>query len=463
MAEFQVDGGLDPLAALSPLDGRYGHDLDPLRPFFSEQALVARRLRVELRYLQHLLPMLKQELSEPLAARIEALLSPQQMSALVQAVKAHEAVTRHDVKAVEYALADALKPDFESAINWLHWGLTSEDVNNLAYALMLSESYQQVLLPDLRELLRSLVNWIEQTAEMPMLARTHGQAASPTTIGKEYAVYAQRLLGEIQHLETLLPVSGKLNGATGNWHLFAQFFPEQDWQPFSQQVVESLGLAFEPISTQIVCRESYARVLDATRRIHDILIDCARDTWHYISLGYFKLKPRSSTEVGSSTMPHKINPVLFENAEGNLEIANGLLQTISSKLLKSRLQRDLSDSTVLRNMGVALGHGYLAWQNLKRGLAQLEPNTAVLQQDLNSHWEVLAEPLQHALRLQGRDVPYDLIRRHTQGLQMNQENWQDLMASVDVELAIESPSAYTGYAAKLAREVCQRSRDYLDR
>lgn len=461
MAEFHPEGGLDPLLAISPLDGRYGSDLGPLRPYFSEQALVARRLRVEIKYLQHLLPQLGQETSDSLNAHLDQLLSDESLPDLVKAVKAHEAITRHDVKAVEYALADVLKPDFESAINWLHWGLTSEDVNNLAYALMLSESFQQVLVPDLRQVLASFAHWIEQTAQIPMLARTHGQAASPTTVGKEYAVFAQRLLTEIQHLESLLPVAGKLNGATGNWHLFAQFFPAQDWQQFSQQVVDSLGLSFEPISTQIVCRESYARVLDSTRRIQDILIDCARDTWHYISLGYFKLKPRSSTEVGSSTMPHKINPVLFENAEGNLEISNALLQAISSKLLKSRLQRDLSDSTVLRNMGVALGHGFLAWQNLKRGLAQLEPNTAVLQQDLDSHWEVLAEPLQHALRLQGRDVPYDLIRRHTQGLQMNQQNWQDLMASVNVELAIQSPAHYTGYAAELAEQVCQRIAEYL--
>lgn len=441
---------LHALDALSPLDGRYAQELNPLRPFFSERGLVSRRIRVELRYLQHLLPELQVELSEPLKARLQALESE---AGLVDQVKAHEALTRHDVKAVEYALADALKADFPQAVNWLHWGLTSEDVNNLAYALMLSECYQQLLLPVLKTFLKQLGQWIEQTAEIPMLARTHGQPASPTTVGKEYAVTAERLLQEIQHLQGLLPIAGKLNGATGNWHLFESFFPEHDWPRFSQQLIESLGLSYCAISTQIAARDSYARVLDATRRINDLLLDCARDSWHYISLGYFKLKRRSSTEVGSSTMPHKLNPVLFENAEGNLEIANALLSALSAKLLKSRLQRDLSDSTALRNLGVALGHSLLAWQNLSKGLQQLEANHETLSADLNAHWEVLTEPLQHALRLDGREVPYDLIRQHTQGLQMNQASWQALLSALNCQLKIASPAAYTGLASQLARDV----------
>lgn len=440
---------MDALDALSPLDGRYAVDAGPLRPYFSERGLIRRRLRVELRYLAALLARLERGLPG-LNARLAALEADDD---LVAAVKAHEAVTRHDVKAVEYALADALRADFPAAVNWLHWGLTSEDVNNLAYGLMLSESFTDVLLPALRELGRRLGGWIAVTAEVPMLARTHGQPASPTTLGKEYAVYGSRLLQELAELERLLPVAGKLNGATGNWHLFEAFFPEQDWPAFSHELIAGLGLRWEPLSTQIVPRESYARVLHASLRLNEMLIDLARDTWQYISQGYLQLRRRDAGEVGSSTMPHKINPVQFENAEGNLEVANGLLSSLASKLLKSRLQRDLSDSTALRNLGVALGHSLLAWANLARGFEQLAPAPAVLAADLDAHWEVLAEPLQHALRLAGRDVPYDRIRQATQGQQLDAESWRALLAQMDVELPIASPADYIGLATRLARAI----------
>ncbi|MEZ0373574.1 MAG: adenylosuccinate lyase [Candidatus Sericytochromatia bacterium] len=439
---------LDPLDAVSPLDGRYAAELEPLRPFFSERALISRRLRVELRYLQALLELLGKATPE-LALKLLQLESD---SGLVAGVKRHEAVTRHDVKAVEYALADALKQDFPEAVNWLHWGLTSEDVNNLAYGLMLSESYVQALLPAMYALLVRLTGWIDAGAQLPMLARTHGQPASPTTLGKEYAVFGMRLVQELRHLESLLPVAGKLNGATGNWHLFASFFPEQDWPVFSQRLISDLGLRCERFSTQIVPRESYARLMHSTLRINEILIDLARDTWHYVSIDYLQLRRRSLDEVGSSTMPHKLNPVLFENAEGNLEVANGLLTTLAAKLLKSRLQRDLSDSTALRNLGVALGHSLLAWQNLERGFAQLAPNASRLSADLDAHWEVLAEPLQHALRLEGRQVPYDLIRQQIQGQQLDAASWQELLAQLDVQLPVARPADYTGLAVQLANE-----------
>jgi len=445
--------------ALSPLDGRYASDLQPLRQCFSERALIQQRLRVELRYLRALVQTLKLPLPDELG---DVLLELEQHPELVARVKFFEVQTRHDVKAVEYALAEALNAQgYSACVNWLHWGLTSEDVNNLAYGMMLSESFADVMLPALREILTILAQWIGETAEIPMLARTHGQAASPTTVGKEYAVFASRLLQELQHLEGLLPVGGKLNGATGNWHLFQSFFPELNWQAFSKTFVSSLQLKPELLSTQIVVRESYARVLDANNRINQILLDLARDTWHYISLGYFKLRRRSESEVGSSTMPHKVNPVLFENAEGNLELASALLDLFSGKLLKSRLQRDLSDSTILRNLGVGLGHSLLAWSNLSRGLKQLEARPELLASELDQHWEVLAEPLQHALRLQGRPVPYDLIRKHTQGLTMGQAQWQELLQELGVELPIDSPVKYTGLAAQLAHQVYLEVQTYL--
>lgn len=446
------------LLAISPLDGRYQRDLDPLRPFFSEQALIKNRIRVELRFLKALLQILDKEIPAGLLDFLEQL---EHRPELVQAVKAQEEVTRHDVKAVEYALAEALTAEgFGEWINWLHWGLTSEDVNNLAYGLMLSESYQSVLLPTLKAILRTLNSWIGATEDIAMLARTHGQAASPTTVGKEYAVFASRLLQEIRYLEELLPVGGKLNGATGNWHVFQTFFPEHNWQRFSRHMIESLGLKAEMLSTQIATRQSYSRVLDTTNRINQILIDLSRDSWHYISLSYFRLKQRSRDEVGSSTMPHKINPVMFENAEGNLEIATSLLDLFSAKLLKSRLQRDLSDSTVLRNLGVGLGHSLVAWINLQRGLNQLEAREETLKNELANHWEVLAEPLQHALRLQGKTVPYDLIRKHTQGLQMSEQNWQSLIKELDIEFS-SSPQTYTGLAAELAHQVYLEIEAYL--
>ncbi|PKL78064.1 MAG: adenylosuccinate lyase [Candidatus Melainabacteria bacterium HGW-Melainabacteria-1] len=453
-----MSGLLNPLDALSPLDGRYAQDLDPLRACFSERALVSRRIRVELRYLLQLLIQLDQPLAPGLSERLAQLEAD---PSLVERVKQHEAKTRHDVKALEYALSDVLRADYPEAVNWLHWGLTSEDVTNLAYGLMLSESFNQVMLPALYRLLERLADWIEATPELAMLARTHGQPASPTTVGKEYAVFAERLMREIRHLESLLPVAGKLNGATGNWHLFASFFAGHDWPLFSHRLIASLGLRAESYSTQIVPRESYARVLDACRRIDDILIDLCRDSWQYVSLGYFRLRLRSDGEVGSSTMPHKLNPVLFENAEGNLEIAGSLLTMLSSKLLKSRMQRDLSDSTALRNLGVALGHSLLAWQNLEQGLLQLAPAPERLRADLDGHWEVLAEPLQHALRLQGREVPYDLIRRHTQGLQMSQQDWQQLMLQLNCDLPVSSPAEYTGLAGQLATDLARQLRRFL--
>jgi adenylosuccinate lyase len=447
------------LSALSPLDGRYAHEMKPLRAAFSEGALIYYRVHVELVYLSQLLPFLE----IPVPTNFKTLL--QEIHAhpgLIQAVKEKEKITRHDVKAVEYVLSDYFNhAGHPELVRWIHWGLTSEDVNNLAWGCMLQSAIFEVFKPLWASLLAELGQFILAHADTPMLARTHGQAASPTTIGKEYAVFALRLLHELQHQESLLPVGGKQNGATGNWHVFESFFPEKDWQVFSSHFVSTLGLTWEPLTTQIVVKESHARLFDSMRRLSNILIDAARDTWYYVSLGYFQLKPRDQNEVGSSTMPHKVNPVNFENAEGNLELAATLLDFMSNKLTKSRLQRDLSDSTVQRNMGVALGHLLLGIKSFQRGLQQLAPRIEFLNSELDQHWEVLAEPLQHALRLEGQEIPYEQIRKATQGQQLTQSSFETLVSELGISLSIPTPQAYIGMAPRLARQTAIEIDAYL--
>ncbi|PIQ23318.1 adenylosuccinate lyase [bacterium (Candidatus Blackallbacteria) CG17_big_fil_post_rev_8_21_14_2_50_48_46] len=438
------------LNALSPLDGRYFKDMEPLRAVFSEAALIYFRIHVETIYLEQLLEFL--EIQRP-AHFSEILSQIRQRPDLIEKVKEREQETRHDVKAVEYVLGDALaEAGCKDLIAWIHWGLTSEDINNLAWGLMLQAAMAQVIQPQWVQIFTELSAFISNHAGLAMLARTHGQAASPTTLGKEYAVFAQRLLQEVKHQASLLPIGGKLNGATGNWHVFESFYPEHDWQSFSQEFVQSLGLAWEPLTTQIVVKESHARLFDSLRRMSNILIDACRDTWTYVSLGYFELKRRGQGEVGSSTMPHKVNPVMFENAEGNLELSCALFDFLSNKLTKSRLQRDLSDSTVQRNLGVALGHFLLGLQSFQKGLKQLAPRENVLSAELATHWEILAEPLQHALRLAGREIPYEQIRQATQGEQLNQEKFEALVKNLNIDLPVKSPGAYTGQAEKLAKQ-----------
>lgn len=447
------------LSALSPLDGRYAEDTAPLRAVFSEGALIYYRVHVELVYLSQLLPFLAVPLPPDFGAVLQKIHAT---PGLIQAVKAKEATTRHDVKAVEYVLSDLFtEAGHPELVKWIHWGLTSEDVNNLAWGCMLQAAQEEVFDPLWRQLLGLLKDFISAQAATPMLARTHGQPASPTTIGKEYAVFAQRLLDELKHQAELLPVGGKQNGATGNWHVFESFYPQHNWQAFSERFVNALGLNWEKLTTQIVVRESHARYFDSLRRLASILIDASRDTWFYVSLGYFNLKRRDANEVGSSTMPHKVNPVNFENAEGNLEMASVLLDFLSNKLTKSRLQRDLSDSTVQRNLGVALGHVLLGVQSFVRGLNQLEPRREYLDAELNQHWEVLAEPLQHALRLEDREVPYDQIRRATQGQQLTQAGFENLMAELKINMPVASPAAYIGRAPQLAAQTAAEIGAYL--
>lgn len=448
------------LTALSPLDGRYVDELAPLRACFSEGALIHYRIHVELVYLSQLLPFIGVPLPTDFGAFLQKIHASE---GLIQAVKEKERSTRHDVKAVEYVLSDL----FTSAghpewVKWIHWGLTSEDVNNLAWGCMLKAAQEEVFMPFWRLLLGQLHSFIQAHANTPILARTHGQPASPTTLGKEFAVFARRILEELKHQAVFLPVGGKQNGATGNWHVFESFYPQHNWQAFSERFVRALGLNWEPLTTQIVVRESHARYFDSLRRLANILIDVSRDSWLYVSLGYFHLKRRDEQEVGSSTMPHKVNPVNFENAEGNLELATTLLDFLSNKLTKSRLQRDLSDSTVLRNMGVALGHLYLGANSFLKGLNQLEPRKDFLEEELNQHWEVLAEPLQHALRLEDREVPYDQIRRATQGQQLTRLGFENLLEELHIDLPVGHPCAYLGQAPQLARQTAAEIQAYLE-
>lgn len=448
------------LSALSPLDGRYAEETSPLRAVFSEGALIYYRVHVELVYLSQLLPFL----NVPLPADFsEILQNIHATPGLIQAVKEKEKTTRHDVKAVEYVLSDCfIQAGHPELVKWIHWGLTSEDVNNLAWGCMLQAAHEEVFVPLWLNLLEHLRDFIFATKATPMLAHTHGQPASPTTIGKEYAVFGKRILDELKHQATLVPVGGKQNGATGNWHVFERFYPQLNWQAFSERFVSTLGLNWEPITTQIVVRESHARYFDSLRRLSSILIDASRDTWFYVSLGYFNLKRRDANEVGSSTMPHKVNPVNFENAEGNLEMASVLLDFLSNKLTKSRMQRDLSDSTVQRNLGVALGHVLLGSQSFVRGLNQLEPRHEYLEAELNQHWEVLAEPLQHALRLEDREVPYDQLRRATQGQQLTQAGFENLIAELNISMPTTTPAMYIGRAPQLAQQTAEEIDAYLN-
>jgi len=443
---------------ISPLDNRYSKIAYALGSYFSEEAFIQYLIRVELAYLEKLLPILDIEISAELSHWLANL--DTNLNRIVQRSKAFEKQTRHDVKAIEYAIQEALeKTGLGQYKEWIHWGLTSEDVNNLAYGCMLSSALNEVIKPAWGEVLNALSKQIEHTHSIPMLARTHGQPASPTTVGKEWAVFGQRWLGELDVLSNL-KAGGKQNGATGNWHVQHLLYPKINWLAFSQEFVESLGLQFEPLTTQIVVRESYARIFDSLRRLNNISIDCSRDCWHYISLGYFKLRKESETQVGSSTMPHKVNPIHFENAEGNFELANSLLAFLSDKLLKSRLQRDLSDSTVLRNIGVALGHTLLGCQSLVRGFAQLDCDEQELRADLNQHWEVLAEPLQQWMRTQEMEIPYDRLRQATQGQKFDQAGFNQLCQDLDIDPPVQSPEDYTGIASELASMVLERIKAY---
>jgi len=450
---------LDNLLALSPLDGRYASKADPLRPHFSEYGLIRSRLHVEVEWLLALSDCAGivevPAFSAAACARLRAIVndfSPAQAAR----VKQIEATTNHDVKAVEYFLKEAIAGDAELAAHaeFIHFACTSEDINNLSYALMLSQAKQEVIAPALQRVIETLRSLAHAQAGQSMLARTHGQTASPTTLGKEVANVVARLERQFEQLLGWRS-PGKINGAVGNYNAHVIAYPEVDWPAFARQFVESLGLAFNPYTTQIEPHDGIAEFCDVMRRINVILIDFCRDTWGYISLGYFKQSLKAG-EVGSSTMPHKVNPIDFENAEGNLGLANALLGHFSEKLPISRWQRDLTDSTVLRALGVGFGHTLIALDALARGLGKLSVNPDRLADDLDASWEVLAEAVQTVMRRHGLPQPYEQLKALTRGQGISAQSLRAfveqlaLPAEAKQRLLQLTPAGYSGLAGDLA-------------
>ncbi|MBI1395141.1 MAG: adenylosuccinate lyase [Betaproteobacteria bacterium] len=451
------------LTAVSAIDGRYRQKVAALADHFSEFALIRYRVRVEIEWLKALAahPGIT-ELPPFTPAAVQLLDTCARTFSVADAegVKAIEGRTNHDVKAVEYWLRDRVASDSElaAANQFIHFACTSEDINNLCYALMLSESRTQVLLPALDAILTRLTELAHQLSDVPMLARTHGQAASPTTLGKEVANVVARLRRARERLAAV-PVPGKINGAVGNYNAHVSAYPAVDWPEFARVFVEALGLEFNAYTTQIEPHDGIAELCDAYARVNTILLDLARDVWGYVSLDYFRQKLKAG-EVGSSTMPHKVNPIDFENSEGNLGVANALLHHLSTKLPVSRWQRDLTDSTVLRTLGTALGHTLLAWDSCLKGLAKLEANPQRLDADLDVNWEVLAEPIQTVMRRFGIPDAYEQLKALTRGKRgLTREALREFIASLPIPepekkaLAALEPRSYTGLAARLARDV----------
>jgi len=453
---------LNALTALSPLDGRYAAKVASLRIHFSEYGLIRNRVRVEIEWLKALASA--QEISECPAfsaatvAELNAVIAAFSV-ADAEAIKAIEARTNHDVKAMEYWLKDRLAGNAEvmRVTEFIHFGCTSEDINNVSHALMLKDAVAASLLPQLDGLIARLRDLAHQLAELPMLARTHGQPATPTTLGKEMANIAARLMRARKQISAVSP-SAKFNGAVGNYNAHLAAYPDVDWESFSRRFIESLGLEFNPYTIQIEPHDAMAELFDAMARANTILIDADRDIWQYISLGYFKQKLKDG-EIGSSTMPHKVNPIDFENSEGNLGLANAVLRHLAEKLPISRLQRDLTDSTVLRNMGVAFGYTLLAFDSTLRGLNKLEANPQRLAEDLADAWEVLAEPVQTVMRRFGVPNPYEQLKELTRGKGIEQKALREFIAKLPLpeadrqRLLDMTPASYIGKAADLARRI----------
>jgi len=449
------------LLALSPLDGRYADKVDALRPVFSEHGLVHARVRVELEWLLALAaePGIVElaPFDEATAARLRALAEGFSTADSAR-VKEIERTTNHDVKAVEYFIKERLQDDaaLAPALEFVHFACTSEDINNLSYALMLREARDAVVLPELDGVIATLRAMAHEYAALPMLSRTHGQTASPTTVGKEIANVVARLQRQREVLAGL-PMPGKINGAVGNYNAHVVAYPEVDWPAFSRRFVEGLGLSWQPYTTQIEPHDGIAELCDAMKRVNTILVDLCRDVWGYISLGYFRQAVKAG-EVGSSTMPHKVNPIDFENAEGNFGIANALFEHFAAKLPISRWQRDLTDSTVLRALGTAFGHALVGLASLRKGLGKLSANPERLAADLDAAWEVLAEAVQTVMRRHGLPNPYEQLKALTRGQGITAASMRafieglDLPADARQRLLALSPADYTGLAARLARE-----------
>lgn len=453
---------LSTLSALSPLDGRYASKTDGLRPWLSEAAFMKQRVQVEVHWLialsQAKLPDFPSFSANAEAVLLRLVADFSDVDA--ERIKAIEAVTNHDVKAVEYWMKEKVvgHAELEKASEFIHFACTSEDINNTSHGLMLKGARQEVILPKLRELLSALTNLAVVNADVPMLSRTHGQPASPTTLGKEMANVAMRLQRAITNIEKV-PLLGKMNGAVGNYNAHLSAYPDVDWESFSKEVVEKrLGLEFNPYTIQIEPHDYMAELFDAVARANTILLDMNRDIWGYISVGYFKQKTKAG-EIGSSTMPHKVNPIDFENSEGNLGIANALLKHLSEKLPVSRWQRDLTDSTVLRNLGTALGHSLLAYDSALKGLGKLETNPERLAEDLNNCWEVLAEPVQTVMRRFGVPNPYEQLKELTRGKGITPEGLRSFIQGLAIpddakKLLLEmTPASYIGKATELAKRL----------
>ncbi len=451
-----------PLTALSPLDGRYAKSVDPLRPYFSEHALIRYRVRVELRWLQALAAAPAIRELKPFSAATRRALAQLEAGFSVadgERIKVIEAATNHDVKAIEYWLKEKLahNREIERSLEFIHFACTSEDINNLAYALMLAESRERVLLPKLDALIAALRALARRHADLPMLARTHGQPASPTTLGKEIANVVHRLRRACRAIAAVAML-GKLNGAVGNYNAHLAAYPELDWPRFARRFVERLGLEFNPYTTQIEPHDAFAELFDAYARANTVLLDLDRDLWGYVALGYFRQRPAAG-EVGSSTMPHKVNPIDFENSEGNVGVANALLRHLADKLPVSRWQRDLSDSTALRNAGSALGHTLLAYAACLRGLGKLEADPARLAADLDANWEVLAEAVQQVMRRYGVPDAYEKLKTLTRGRRLGRAQLNAFIRGLRIpagakrRLLALTPAAYTGLAATLAKRI----------
>ena len=453
------------LNALSPLDGRYAKQLASLRAVFSEAGLIRYRVRIEVEWLLALAMESSIAGIGPLSADAQ-----QALGAIVsrfddadaERVKAIEATTNHDVKAIEYWLREQVArapcaAELSRVAEFIHFACTSEDINNLAYSLMLRDARDRVLLPEFLKLAEDLRAMAHALAEVPMLARTHGQPATPTTLGKELANVVYRIERACARAAGIA-LTGKMNGAVGNYNAHVVAYPEVDWELFCRRFVESLGLAFNPYTIQIEPHDALAESFDALAHLNTILIDLDRDLWGYISLGYFRQRPVQG-ETGSSTMPHKVNPIDFENSEGNCGLANALLRHLSSSLPVSRWQRDLTDSTVLRNVGVALGHGLLAVKACRRGLAKLEAEPARMAEDLDANWEVLAEPIQTLMRRHNVSGAYEQLKALTRGQRMSAEALRGFIEGLAIptvdraRLLALTPASYIGLASKLARQI----------
>ncbi len=452
----------NPLTAISPLDGRYAGKVDALRAHFSEFGLIRARLKVEIEWLKALAaePHFN-EIPPFSAATVAALDALVENFGPAQAaeVKAEEAVTNHDVKALEYWIKDKTKANTEvtKVSEFIHFACTSEDINNLSHALMCKGAREEVMLPVLDKVIAKLTEMAHAYADVPMMCRTHGQPATPSTMGKEMANVAyrmQRARARIAQVELL----GKINGAVGNYNAHLAAYPGYDWEGFAKKFVESLGLVFNPYTIQIEPHDGLAEMFDAFARANGILIDLDRDVWGYISLGFFKQKVKAG-EVGSSTMPHKVNPIDFENSEGNLGLANAMLKHLAEKLPISRWQRDLTDSTVLRNMGVGLGYALLGYDSLLKGLGKLEINADLMKADLDANWELLAEPIQTVMRRFGIANPYEKLKELTRGTRVSREGMQAFVNTLEIpadakQALLElTPWDYTGKAAELAKRI----------